>query len=104
MTMVSLPLLMRRCPCRHQVGIVFLVTMALLPLICNGVVALVVIALLLSSSWHHHPHPNGVVVIINVIALIACWQAGIAAVNVQASLPLLQWQLLLLSQSCHCHS
>jgi hypothetical protein len=69
--------------------------MALLPLICNGVVALVVIALLLSSSWHCCPHCNGILVIIDVIALVAHWQAGIAAIDVQVSLPLPQWQLLL---------
>jgi hypothetical protein len=77
---------------------VSLVTMAPLPLIRNGVVALVVIASLPSLSWRRCPHRNGVVVIINVIALFACQQAGIAAINVQASLPFLQWQILLLSQ------
>jgi hypothetical protein len=71
--------------------------MASLPLICDGVVALVVIASSLSSSWHCYPHCNGVLVIINIIALVACWQAGIVAVDAQASLPLLQWQLLLSS-------
>jgi hypothetical protein len=69
--------------------------MALLPLIRNGVVALVVIALLLSSSWRCCPHCNGIFVIIDVIALVAHWQAGIAAVDAQVSLPLLQWQMLL---------
>jgi hypothetical protein len=73
--MESLLLLMQRCPCHCQDGIVSLVTMALLPLIRNGVVALVVIALLLSSSWHCCPHHNGIVVIIDVIAccLLASW-------------------------------
>jgi hypothetical protein len=68
---------------------VSLVTMALLPLIHDGVVALVVIELLPSSSWHCCPHCNGVVVIIDVIALVACQQAGIAAVNAQAYSPVL---------------
>jgi hypothetical protein len=63
--MALLPLSMRRHPCHCQDGIVDLVTMALLPLIHNGVVALVMMALLLSSSWHCHPICNGVVVIIN---------------------------------------
>jgi hypothetical protein len=71
--------------------------MAPLLLICDGVVALVVIASLLSSSWGCCPHCNGVLVIIDIIALVACWQAGIVAVNAQASLPLSQWQLLLSS-------
>jgi hypothetical protein len=62
------------------------------PLICDGVVALVVIVLLPSSSWHRHPHRNGVVVIINAIALAACRQAGIATVNAQASLLSLRCQ------------
>jgi hypothetical protein len=69
---------------------VSLITMVLLPLIRCGVVALVAIALLLSSSWHCCPHCNGAVIIINVIALVACWQAGIAAVDAQAYLPVLQ--------------
>jgi hypothetical protein len=76
--------------------------MALLPLIRNSVVAIVVIALSPSSSWCCCPHCNGVVVIINVIALVAHWQAGIAAIDAQGSLPLLRWQLLLLSRWCHC--
>jgi hypothetical protein len=67
---------------------VSLVTMASSPLIRDGVVALAVIALLLSSSCHCCPHCNDVVVIIDVIALVACLQAGIAAVNEQVSLPL----------------
>jgi hypothetical protein len=62
------------------------VAMALLPLICDSVVALVVIALLLSSSWRCCSHCNGVVVIINIIALVTCQQAGIAAINAQAYL------------------
>jgi hypothetical protein len=94
MMMALLPLSMRRHPCHCQDGVVSLVTMALSPLICDGVVALVVIALLLSSSWHCCPHCNGVLIIIDVITLVACRQAGIAAINVQASLPLSQWQLL----------
>jgi hypothetical protein len=74
-----------------------LVTMASSPLIRDGVVALIVIASLPSSSWHRCPHCNGVLVIIHVIALVARWQTGIAAVNAQASLPLLRWQMLLSS-------
>jgi hypothetical protein len=71
--------------------------MASSPLIRDGVVALVVIASSLSSSLRRCPHRNGILVIIDVIALVARWQAGIAAINAQASLPLLQWQLLLSS-------
>jgi hypothetical protein len=76
--------------------------MASLPLIRNSVVALVVIALLPSSSWRCCPHCNGAIFAIDVIALIAHWQAGITAINVQASLPLLQWQLLLSSRWRNC--
>jgi hypothetical protein len=50
--------------------------LALLPLICSGLVALATMALLPSLSWHCHPHSNGAVGIINV----------------QASLPSLQWR------------
>jgi hypothetical protein len=75
--------------------------MAPSPLIRDGVVALVVIASSLSSSWRRRPHRYSILVIINVIALVACWQAGITAVNAQASLPLSQWQLLLSSQWRH---
>jgi hypothetical protein len=78
-----------------------LVTMALLSLIHNGVVALIVIASLPSSSWCCFPLCNGVVVIIDDIALIARQQAGIAAINAQAYLPVLRWQILLLSQWHH---
>jgi hypothetical protein len=66
--------------------------MALLPLIHDSFVALVTMVLLPSSSWHCHSCCNGIVVIINVIALVACHQAGVVA-----SLPLLQWRLLLSS-------
>jgi hypothetical protein len=51
--------------------------MALLPLIHDSVVALVTMALLSSSSWHHCPCYNGILVIIDVIALVACHQAGV---------------------------
>jgi hypothetical protein len=61
--------------------------MALLPLIRDDVVALVMMALPPSSSLHFCPHCNGVVIIINVIALVAHWQAGVVAVN---------------GQVCHC--
>jgi hypothetical protein len=54
-------------------------------------------ALLLSSSWCYCLCHNGIVVIINVIALVACCQAGIIALFVMELLPLLQWQLSLLS-------
>jgi hypothetical protein len=69
--------------------------MALLPLIRNGFVALVAMALSPSSSWHCCPCCNGIVAIIDVVALIARHQAGMVAVDAQAFLPLLQWQLLL---------
>jgi hypothetical protein len=70
MMMELLPLLMcRHCYC-CQDGVITLVTMAPLPFICNGIVALVMMVLFLSSSWRHHPHCN-VVVIINVLALNA---------------------------------
>jgi hypothetical protein len=81
---------------------VSLVTKASWPLIRNGVVALIMIVSLPSSSWRCCPHCNGVDVIINVIALVTRRQAGIAAINVQRSLPVLQWQMLLLSQWRHC--
>jgi hypothetical protein len=58
-----------------------------LPLISNGIVALVGMTLLLSSSWHCCPHCNGIVVIINVIALVAHCQAGIISLIVMALLP-----------------
>jgi hypothetical protein len=48
--------------------------MASSPLIRDGVVALVVIASSLSSSWRYRLHRNGVLVIIDVIALVARWQ------------------------------
>jgi hypothetical protein len=90
----------------HQARVVNLVTMALLPLLmhrhlchcCDGVIAIVDVQAslpllsyrccpcCLSSSWHCCPHHDGVI-----------------AINMQASLPLLQWQLLLLSQwRCCC--
>jgi hypothetical protein len=74
-----------------------LITMVSLPLIRKGVVSLVMIALSPSSTWHCCPHRNGVVIIIDVITLIAHREASIAAVDAQVSLPLLQWQMLLLS-------
>jgi hypothetical protein len=88
---------MRRRPYSCRDGVVSLVTMASSPLICDGVVALIVIASSLSSSWHCCPHCNGIFVIIDIIALVACWQAGIVAVDAQASFTLSQWQLLLSS-------
>jgi hypothetical protein len=80
--------------------------MVLLPLIQDGIVALVAMTLLPSSSWRLCHCCNGVVVIIDVVALVARahhqagvvpLRDGIVAVNAQASLPLLQWQLSLLS-------
>ncbi len=50
MMMALLQLSMYRCLCYHQDGVVVLVTMALLPLICNGNVSLIAMALLPSSS------------------------------------------------------
>jgi hypothetical protein len=55
MTMALLLLLMHRRPCCCQDGVVAIITMASLPLICNGIVALIAMALLLSSSCHHCP-------------------------------------------------
>ncbi len=55
MKLASFLLSMHRYPCRCLDGVVSLVTMALLPLICNGIVALIAMASLLSSSWHHCP-------------------------------------------------
>jgi hypothetical protein len=75
MMMAMLPLSMHRRPCHCQAGAIALVTMALLPLIRDGVVALIAMTLLPSSSWHCCPCYNGVNVIIDM----------------QASLPSLQW-------------
>jgi hypothetical protein len=86
---------MRRRPCHCHAGVVALVTTALLPLIHDSIVALVAMALLPSSSWHPCPHCNGVIVIIDVFALVACCQAGIIVIE--------QWQWLLLSQLSCCH-
>jgi hypothetical protein len=55
--------------------------MALLPLISNGIVALVAMAFMPSSSWHCCPLCNGIIIIIDV----------------QASLLSLQWHC------CPCH-
>ncbi len=77
---------MRRHPCRCQDGVITLVTIKLLSLICNSVIALVVMMSLLSSSWHCCPCCNGVVIIINVVTLVACRQAGVVAINAQAPL------------------
>jgi hypothetical protein len=55
MMMALLLLSMHRCPCHCRDGVIALVTMALLPLIRNGVVALIAMVSLLSSSWHHRP-------------------------------------------------
>jgi hypothetical protein len=84
-------------------SMVALVTMALLPLIHNGVVARIVMVSSPSSSWRCCPCCNDINIIINVVALVACCQAGIVAIDVQASLLLLQWQLSLLSQWHHHH-
>ncbi len=58
MTMALLLVSMHIRPCSCQDGVVTLVTMALLPLILNGVVTLIAMVLLLSSSWHHCPAFN----------------------------------------------
>jgi hypothetical protein len=55
MTVALMPLSMHRRPCRCLDGVISLITMASLPLIYNGVVALIAMASLLSSSWHHCP-------------------------------------------------
>jgi hypothetical protein len=60
--------------------------MELLPLIFDGVVALIGMMSLLSSSWHCYPCCNGLVAIINVIALVAHCQAGIVALVMMALL------------------
>jgi hypothetical protein len=127
--MVLLPLmhrhLCRSCNghcCPHDDGIIAIVDvqaslpssswhrhpLALLPLICGGLVALATMALLLSSTWHCHPCPNGAVVIINVQASLPSlkWHCcpccnGIVAVD---SLQLLQWGLSPLLQWCLYHS
>jgi hypothetical protein len=59
---------MRRHLCHCKAGILALRTMVSLPLIHDGVVALVAMALLLSTSWHCRPHCNGTIVIINAQA------------------------------------
>jgi hypothetical protein len=89
MTMASLPLSMRRCPCCHHAGVVALVTMALLPLIRKGVVSLIAIVVdlvamvSLSSSMRRHPHHH---------------HNGIVALVQMAFLPLIRRHL------CHCHN
>jgi hypothetical protein len=95
MTMALSLLSMRRHPCHCQAGIVALVTMASLPLIHDSVVALIAMASLLSSSWHCCPRCNGIVFIIDVVALVACHQAGIVALIVMALLHLMHWCLCL---------
>jgi hypothetical protein len=70
--------------------------MVLLPLIRDGIVSLIATALLLSSIWSCHPHCNGIAIIINAQASLPSLQCHVVAVDVQASSPLLQWQLLLL--------
>jgi hypothetical protein len=99
MMMVLLPLLMRRCPCCCQTGIINLVTMAFLPLICNGVVFLFAMVLSLSSSWHCCPCYNGVFIINDAQASLPSsqWHCcphhdGVVAIDAQVSLLLSQWQ------------
>ncbi len=74
------------------------VLMALLPLICTGIVALIAMALPPSSRWRCCPRCNGVVVIINAQASLLSlqWRCcpccnDIVAIDAQASLLLLQW-------------
>ncbi len=100
MMMASLPVLMCRCPCHRQNGVVTLGTMALLPLILNSIVTLVAMVSSLSSSWCCWPLHNGVVIIIDVQASLLSLQwccchrcNGVVAIDVQASLLLLQWGL-----------
>jgi hypothetical protein len=100
--LLSSPLLMRRHPCRFQAGIVALIKMTLLLLICDGIIALIVMTLLPPLSKRCCPCFNGIVVIIDLIVLVACYQSVIVAINAQASLPLLRSQLLLSSQWCFC--
>ncbi len=105
-----LPLSMCNCLCHCQAGVVTcnkgIVTLDLQQCCCpccNGNVA--ILKLVLS------PYCNGVVVIINVQAsspslqwcCCPCYN-GIVAVDVQPSLPLLQWQLLPSLQWHLCHS
>jgi hypothetical protein len=94
MTIALSPLSMRRRPCHCHDGAIALITLALLPLIRDGIVALVVMAL----SWCCCPWHNGIVVIINVQASSPSLQwccylchDGIIAIDMQASLPSLQW-------------
>ncbi len=100
MTMALLPLSICRHPCHCQDGVIALVSMALSPLICNVVVALVAMASLLSSSWHHHPCCNHVVVIINAQGSLPSLQCcycpccySVVAVDAQVPSLSLQWQL-----------
>jgi hypothetical protein len=116
-TMVLILLLMcrrlRRCQAsivalvvHHQAGIVTLLVMPLLSLMCR--------CLCHCCNWDCHPHDNGIVAIVDAQVSHCCplcssssWLCcsccdGVVAIDVQASLPLLQWQLLLLSQWC-CH-
>jgi hypothetical protein len=41
---------------------------------------------------------------LHVVAMVIVALDGVVAIDVQASLPLLQWQLLPLSRWCLCHS
>ncbi len=94
MTMSSLPLSMCRRSCHCQAGVVSIVTMVLLPLICNSFVALVTMALL---------HPQAGIVALVAILLssssicrrpcchcdgVVALNAFVVAINAQASLPL----------------
>jgi hypothetical protein len=100
MTMVLSPLSMRRCPCRCPAGVVALITMVLLPLIRNNVVAFVTTASMPSSSWHCCPCHNGVGVIINAqVSLPSC--NGIVALVVMALL-LLMYRRLCRCRDCNC--
>ncbi len=84
MTMALLPISMHRHPCCCQAGVVALITIALLPLIRNGIVALFAMALSPSSSWCCPPCCNGIAITIDLVPLIACCQAGVAALVVMA--------------------
>ena len=92
--MVSLLLLMRRRPCHCQAGVIVLVTMALLPLIRNGIVALL--------QWHYC-HPQAGIIALVAMALLSslmrrhpcCYCDGVVALVVMALLQL-KWRGL-----CH---
>jgi hypothetical protein len=98
-----LPLLQWRC-CRHQAGVVTLVTMALLPLLMhmylchchNGVVALIVLAPLPTLHRHCHPYCASVVFLIALTSLPSNCMGAVTVIGIVAPgvFALLRW--------CHC--